>query len=83
MNLQKRLRLNPKKVLHREVILMPKPVIDESKCTGCKTSVEICPMQVFEFDEESKKAKSAKPAECIGCRACEVQCEDGAIKVED
>lgn len=62
---------------------MPTPKIDDSKCDGCKTCIEICPMQVFEFDESSKKAVVKKPKECIGCRACEVQCEAGAIKVSD
>ena len=62
---------------------MPKPIITDSKCTGCNTCVEICPMQCFELDKEKKKAIAPKASECIGCRACEVQCPDGAIKVED
>jgi NAD-dependent dihydropyrimidine dehydrogenase PreA subunit len=40
-------------------------------------------MQVFAFDEKKKKAAVSKPKECIGCRACEVQCNQGAIKVND
>ncbi|MFC1741652.1 ferredoxin family protein [Nanoarchaeota archaeon] len=62
---------------------MPKPIVDESKCTGCGTCVEICPVQVFELDEGSKKSKPVKEKDCIGCRACEVQCPASAIKVED
>lgn len=60
---------------------MPKPTIDIKKCKGCFTCVEICPVGVFAKD--GKKSKVAKPNECIGCRACEVQCSEGAIKVED
>jgi 2-oxoglutarate ferredoxin oxidoreductase subunit delta len=60
---------------------MPKPKIDEKKCTNCGTCIEVCPMGVFEKGE--KTAKVAKPDECIGCRACEVQCPEEAIKVED
>jgi NAD-dependent dihydropyrimidine dehydrogenase PreA subunit len=62
---------------------MPTPIIDEKKCTGCKTCVEICPMQVFGFDPERKKATVDRQKECIGCRACEVQCPQSAIKVKD
>jgi len=60
---------------------MPKPVIDSKKCNGCFTCVEVCPVNVFAKD--GKKAKVAKPKDCIGCRACEVQCPQGAIKVKD
>ncbi|MBI5881024.1 4Fe-4S dicluster domain-containing protein [archaeon] len=62
---------------------MPKPIVDAKKCTGCKTCIDICPMQVFEFDNEKKKSTVKKPGDCIGCRACEVQCPQGAIKVQD
>jgi 2-oxoglutarate ferredoxin oxidoreductase subunit delta len=62
---------------------MPSPVIDLTKCTGCKTCIEICPMQVFAFDDKKKKAMVKKPKDCIGCRACEVQCPQAAIKVND
>lgn len=57
----------------------PKPVVDKSKCTGCGTCVEVCPMNVFKL--ENKKSKVVKPKECIGCRACEAQCPQEAIKV--
>ena len=60
---------------------MPKPVIDEDKCTNCGNCIDVCPVEVFA--KGSKKAKVAKPKECIGCRACEVQCPEDAIKVED
>ncbi len=60
---------------------MPKPIIDESKCTNCGTCVEICPVEVFKKGE--KTAIVAKPDECIGCRACEAQCPTSAIVVKD
>jgi NAD-dependent dihydropyrimidine dehydrogenase PreA subunit len=60
---------------------MPTPKIDEEKCTNCGTCIDVCPVDVFEKGE--KKAKVAKPDQCIGCKACEVQCPADAIKVED
>ncbi len=62
---------------------MPDPVVDESKCTGCATCAEICPMACFEIDSVSKKAKVTKPGDCIGCKACEVQCPAACIVVND
>ncbi len=62
--------------------MSPKPIIDESKCTGCGTCVEVCPMEVFVMGD-NKKAVVKFPEKCIGCRACEAQCEPGAIKVVD
>jgi len=60
---------------------MPKPIIDEKKCTKCGTCIDICPMGVFAKDKDKVVVK--KPKECIGCKACEVQCPAEAIKVED
>ncbi len=61
--------------------VMPRPVIDSKKCKLCKTCIEICPMEVFA--EENGKIIIKKPEACIGCKACEVQCPEGAIKVKE
>ena len=60
---------------------MPKPIINSEKCTNCGTCIEICPVKVFKKGE--KVAEVEKPDECIGCRACEAQCPEEAIKIED
>lgn len=57
----------------------PRPVIDKKKCNGCKTCIEICPMNIFVMAKGKSAAK--KPEECIGCRACEAQCSVEAIKI--
>lgn len=63
---------------------MPRPLIN-NKCDLCKKEripmcVDICPVVVFE--KEKSKIAVKKPTDCIGCRACEVQCPKQAIVVD-
>ena len=60
---------------------MPKPVVNKSKCTGCGTCVNVCPVNVFEL--KNGKSEPVRAEECISCRACENSCPEGAIKVKD
>lgn len=53
--------------------------IETDECIGCESCVELCP-EVFEFDEDSEKAKVILPEggdeECIeeAISACPVEC---------
>ena len=64
---------------------MPKVRIDSAKCTGEGTCVDVCPVSVFKIQDIKGKKKSVAVNEkdCIGCRSCEVQCPEKAIKIED
>lgn len=58
---------------------MVRILVDNEKCTGCGTCVDICPVGVFEINNE--KSVPVKTDECLVCRACEVQCPQSAIQV--
>jgi len=53
--------------------------VDQEKCDGCGTCVDVCPVDVFELREE--KSYVVNNDECLVCKACEVQCPNGAIEV--
>ena len=55
--------------------------LDKSACNGCFVCVDICPMEVFVREEG--KATIAKEKDCIGCKACEIQCPKGCIKITE
>ncbi|MDH5459593.1 MAG: ferredoxin family protein [Candidatus Bathyarchaeota archaeon] len=59
------------------------PIIDLSKCPGCKLCIEVCEgagHDVYEFDGSSKKPIVAKPTHClVGCKACGRVCPTKAI----
>ena len=54
-------------------------IIVDSKCAGCETCVNTCPVGVFEIKDG--KATPSNVNECLVCRACEAQCPEGAIQV--
>ena len=58
-----------------------KPVIDYLKCNHCGVCISVCPMKVYEKEDDKVIVK--RPSECIGCRACEVQCPENAIGIID
>lgn len=53
--------------------------IDESKCVGCGTCVERCPLDVFRLTDGH--AVIAYPDDCMTCYLCERSCPAGAIFV--
>ena len=49
-----------------------------SKCTGCETCVQFCPVQAMSIKDGKAKPDIKK---CIGCGQCEIQCPESAIKL--
>jgi NAD-dependent dihydropyrimidine dehydrogenase PreA subunit len=57
------------------------PTVDADKCEGCEECVDICPMEVFEMQDE--KAVPVNAEDCEGCESCIEVCESGAITVTE
>ena len=71
--------------------------IDWTKCSGCGTCVSVCPVSLFELvkgksswkKSMSKNIKTSKTfftaesGNCTGCKTCEVNCPNEAIKIEE
>ena len=57
------------------------PTVDLEKCTGCGECVEICPVEVYEIQDEKSVPVNAE--ECTGCESCIEVCEQEAIRVEE
>lgn len=52
------------------------------RCIGCQFCVQVCPRGCFRFRENENKASLVKSFLCLKCRACELNCEGNAIRIE-
>lgn len=57
--------------------------IDLNKCVGCENCVNICPMDVFYFDETAHKSVLAYPENCQSCGQCYVNCQGRALGISN
>jgi NAD-dependent dihydropyrimidine dehydrogenase PreA subunit len=57
------------------------PTVDQEKCNGCGECVEICPVEVYELQDEKSVPVNAE--ECTGCESCIEVCEQDAISIEE
>ena len=57
------------------------PKIDYTHCTGCGECYDMCPMDCFGWDEETKMPTIDYPGECSICCFCETVCPEVAIDV--
>jgi NAD-dependent dihydropyrimidine dehydrogenase PreA subunit len=55
--------------------------VDREKCIGCGECVEVCPVEVYEMQDE--KSVPVNVEECIGCESCIEVCEQEAITVTE
>jgi len=52
--------------------------VDLDKCTGCKSCVEVCPVEVIAIKDEKAWVNEG---ECVECGACVNECPGEAISL--
>ncbi|MBW2066502.1 MAG: ferredoxin family protein [Deltaproteobacteria bacterium] len=62
------------------------PIVDEDKCLGCGTCVDLCTEDVFFGTPGHGKTKGVKPRishpeACYHCFLCIKECPSGAIRL--
>lgn len=57
--------------------------VDQDACRGCEMCVEICPVDVYTFDDSKAKAVVSIPENCIACLSCMYVCPSEAIEMQD
>jgi len=63
--------------------------VDQDLCNGDAICESVCPVSVFEMIDtpgnpvSEQKSDPVNEAECIFCRACEVNCPTQAIKITE
>lgn len=56
------------------------PIIHREKCIGCHTCVDICPMDVYGYQEKKgEPPRIQHPEECWHCNACVYDCPVKAV----
>lgn len=57
-------------------------VLDETKCTGCRTCYKACWLDVIRWDEEKSRPTFPYAQECVECNFCEISCPVGCLTVK-
>lgn len=57
--------------------------MDLNKCIGCENCVNICPMDVFYFDEQAHKSVMVYPENCQSCGQCLVNCKGRSLGISN
>jgi adenylylsulfate reductase, subunit B len=55
--------------------------IDNEKCAGCGRCYEVCPLDVYRWNQEAKRPVVAYDEECQMCFVCQEECPAEAIHV--
>jgi NAD-dependent dihydropyrimidine dehydrogenase PreA subunit len=75
---------NKMRFLFGEYKLQPYGEINliRDKCIGCKVCLEVCPRNLYVFNEKDKKVNLTFPEKCINCNACVKRCLAQCIEIK-
>lgn len=62
---------------------MAKVTIEDKGCRGCTLCVDICPVDVFDYDNGANLAKVARAEDCIACLSCFYLCPSQCIALTE
>ena len=57
--------------------------ISMENCIGCRKCEQICPMDVFRFEPETRKSVIAYPEDCQSCGQCYLNCPGHSLGFTD
>ena len=55
--------------------------VDGEKCTGCRCCYDVCPLDIFVWDEQAKRSVVAYEEECQMCFICQEECPADAVHI--
>ncbi|MFX1238340.1 MAG: HgcAB-like fusion protein [Promethearchaeota archaeon] len=55
--------------------------LDRNKCVGCKVCIEVCPRNLYKFNENDKKVDLHDSENCINCNACVKRCLADCLEI--
>lgn len=56
---------------------------DINACIGCRNCVNVCPMDVFYFDESTNRSVIVYPENCQSCAQCYLNCLGDSLTIVD
>ncbi|MFX1574395.1 MAG: HgcAB-like fusion protein [Promethearchaeota archaeon] len=57
-------------------------ILKRDICIGCKVCIEVCPRNLYVFDELDKKVNLRNPDKCINCNACVKRCLAQCLEIK-
>ncbi|MFW9989231.1 MAG: HgcAB-like fusion protein [Candidatus Odinarchaeota archaeon] len=71
------------KFIGMKIKLQPYGIIklEREKCIGCKVCIEVCPRNLYRFNENDKKIDLYHPENCINCNACVKRCLGKCLEI--